>query len=241
MELFGATRTYVGARHALIARDGHVASVFPGWKGAIAYVLISPAMGAGITQLMAVFEEDGAQIVFPMDGYEHVIYVESGKLNWGERVFDNGDFFFVPPATKLVLKGEKGTRLTIFRKQYEASARVKKPEIVTGSKKDVVGEPFLGNEKTRLQVLLPTDDRYDLAVNIFTYESGATLPFVETHVMEHGLKMLAGQGVYRLEDKYYPVKAGDVIWMAAYCSQWFVAMGDEPASYIYSKNINRLP
>lgn len=59
--------------------------------------------------------------------------------------------------------------------------------------------------------------------------------------MENGLKILAGQDVYRLEKKYYPVKGGDVIWMAAYCLQWFVAMSDQPASYIYYKNVNRLP
>jgi (S)-ureidoglycine aminohydrolase len=89
--------------------------------------------------------------------------------------------------------------------------------------------------------LLPLDERYDMAVNIFTYQPGATLPFVETHIMEHGLLMLSGQGIYRLEGNHYPVTAGDVIWMAPYCPQWFVAMGDEPASYLYYKDVNRLP
>ena len=57
--------------------------------------------------------------------------------------------------------------------------------------------------------------------------------------MEHGLLMLAGQGVYRLEDSWYPVAAGDVIWMAPYCPQWFVAMGKQSASYLYYKDVNR--
>ena len=76
---------------------------------------------------------------------------------------------------------------------------------------------------------------------IRTYQPGATLPFVETHVMEHGLVMLSGQGVYRLDADYHPVQAGDVIWMAPYCPQWFVAMGKTPASYIYYKDVNRDP
>ena len=59
--------------------------------------------------------------------------------------------------------------------------------------------------------------------------------------MEHGLLMLSGQGVYRLDDHYYPVKAGDALWMAPYCPQWFVAMGGEPASYLYYKDVHRLP
>ena len=53
------------------------------------------------------------------------------------------------------------------------------------------------------------------------------------------LLMLAGQGIYRLEDSWYPVTAGDAIWMAPYCPQWFVAMGKQPASYLYYKDVNR--
>ena len=59
--------------------------------------------------------------------------------------------------------------------------------------------------------------------------------------MEHGLLMLQGQGIYRLDADYHPVQAGDVIWMSAYCPQWFVAMGKTPASYIYYKDVNRAP
>lgn len=241
MELFGTTRTFVGVRHALIAEDGYVPSVFPGWEKATAFVHLSPAMGSRVTQMTVVFDEDGGKAVFPADGNEHVFYVENGSIDLGSKQYSEKDFMYVPAGTKVLLKGLKGSRVTLFRKEYQAISRLKKAEMVTGSARDVVGEPFLGNKKAILQTLLPMDDRFDLAVNIFTYQPGATLPFVETHIMEHGLKMLSGQGVYRLEDKHYPVKAGDVIWMAAYCPQWFVAMGDEPASYIYYKDVNRLP
>lgn len=198
-------------------------------------------MGSRVTQMTVVFDEDGGQALFPADGHEHVFYVESGKMTWNGKDADMGGFAFVPAGTKIILKGEKGSRVTVFRKAYEPISRLKKPEVVAGSANDIPGEAFLGNKNARLQTLLPTDDRFDLAVNIFTYDPGATLPFVETHVMEHGLKMLSGQGVYRLEENYYPVKAGDAIWMAAYCPQWFVAMGTEKASYIYYKDVNRLP
>ena len=55
------------------------------------------------------------------------------------------------------------------------------------------------------------------------------------------LLMLDGQGVYRLADSWYPVQQGDVIWMAPYCPQWFVAMGKGPARYLYYKDVNRGP
>ncbi len=60
--------------------------------------------------------------------------------------------------------------------------------------------PFLGDPHARLQTLLPDNPSADMAVNCFTYDPGATLPFVETHVMEHGMLFLEGGGVYRLGD-----------------------------------------
>ena len=43
----------------------------------------------------------------------------------------------------------------------------------------------------------------------------------------------------RLGDAWYPVQQGDVIWMAPFCPQWFVAMGKAPARYLYYKDVNR--
>ena len=74
-----------------------------------------------------------------------------------------------------------------------------------------------------------------------TYLPGATLPMVEIHVMEHGLLMLAGGGIYRLGDHWYPVAEGDFIWMAPYCPQWFGALGKTPAKYLIYKDWNRGP
>ncbi|OYV06888.1 MAG: (S)-ureidoglycine aminohydrolase [Verrucomicrobiales bacterium VVV1] len=245
MNLFGTTRTSVKLRHALIAEDGHVPSSFPGWENATAFVMISPAMGASLSQILIRYEAGGGVAAFPADENEHALYVEGGSCvaTWDDGVIEleAGGFLFVPADHSLRLQGTEGTRVTVFRKYFEEIEGVELPPVVHGRASDIPAEPFLGNENARLQVLLPTDARFDLAMNIFTYQSGATLPFVETHIMEHGLLMLSGQGVYRLEESYYPVKAGDVIWMAPYCPQWFVAMGDAPASYLYYKDVNRLP
>ena len=103
------------------------------------------------------------------------------------------------------------------------------------------GVPFLGDPDAVLKTLLPTEPSFDLAVNSSPSDPARRLPLVEVHVMEHGLLMLEGQGVYRLADAWYPVQQGDVIWMAAYCPQWFVAMGKGPARYLYYKDVNRDP
>lgn len=245
MTLFGSTRTVVRPRHALIAPDGHVPGTFPGWSGATAFVLISPGMGAGVTQMLVHFDADGGKAVFPAGAHEHAFLVLSGggRVGWtdGGRDFRGGDYFFLPAGGAFDITATAGTRLCLFRKVFVSHPGCPPPEICSGSSKDVTGTPFLGNPKAMLQVLLPDVSHMDFAMNIFTYQPGATLPFVETHIMEHGLLMLEGQGIYRLEDSYYPVSAGDAIWMAPYCPQWFVAMGDIPASYLYCKNVNRLP
>jgi len=59
--------------------------------------------------------------------------------------------------------------------------------------------------------------------------------------MEHGLLMLEGGGIYRLGDEWYPVQAGDFIWMGAYCPQWFGALGKKPAKYLIYKDWRRHP
>jgi (S)-ureidoglycine aminohydrolase len=241
---FGSTRTVVAARHALIAPDGHVPSAFPGWVNATAYVMLSPAMGADLTQILAVFEPGGSADM-AADGHEHAIYVESGacgvELPDGMVALAATGFIFIPPETSFRLRCDVDTRITIFRKIFDPHPDLGAPPMVHGHASAVPGEPFLGNPRALLQTLLPIDPRYDLAMNIFTYQPGAALPFVETHIMEHGLLMLEGGGIYRLEDNFYPVQAGDAIWMAPYCPQWFAAIGDAPASYLYYKDIHRIP
>jgi (S)-ureidoglycine aminohydrolase len=242
--LFGATRTTVRPRHALIAPDGHVVSNLAGVTNATTVVLISPEMGAGFTELTITFAE-GGHAAFPDSQIEAFIYVLQGSVaaqaKNEKKILSAGEFLFVPAVTPwLLTEPVPASQVHMFLKRYVALPGVPEPGILFGREQDIAGQPFLGDESARLQVLLPDNPSFDLAVNIFNYQPGAHLPFVETHIMEHGLLMLTGTGVYRLEDNWYPVTAGDCIWMAAYCPQWFVAMGKTPARYLYYKDVNRL-
>ncbi len=240
---YGQTRTHIAARHALLAPDGHVKSNVPGITGAATVILISGALGAKFAQLLVTFES-GGRAALPGNDVETVGYFETGggTVTIGrltQRVAA-GAYFFAPAGEAWSITAPKrATRVTLFQKKFVPLVGTVVPKAIIGDASRVKGEPFLGDPDARLQVLLPDEPAFDLAVNIFTYQPGATLPFVETHIMEHGLLMLAGQGVYRLEDSWYPVAAGDVIWMAPYCPQWFVAMGKTPASYLYYKDVNR--
>ena len=241
--LSGQTRTRIAQRHALIAPDGHVKSEVPGIVGAATVILINPALGAKFAQLMVTFEAGGSATM-PANEIETVGYFETGggviDVGGAKSRVDAGGYFFSPAGESWsITKPKRGSRVTLFQKKFVPREGHERPKVIVGEAAKIPGEPFLGDPDARLQTLLPADLGFDLAVNIFTYQPGATLPFVETHVMEHGLVMLSGQGIYRLEDSWYPVAAGDVIWMAPFCPQWFVAIGKQPASYVYYKDVNR--
>jgi (S)-ureidoglycine aminohydrolase len=245
MNIFGPGRSHVGRDHAFVTPDSHVRSPLPGWENTECVILIAPPMGARFIQFLA-YMQPGGTAGTSAAGVERVIYVLDGTLSLfapGEpdRKLNAGSYLFTPPNLDVKLLADTPCLLNVFEKRYTFRAGTPMPKLVIGREQDVEGQPFLGDPDARLHVLLPDEPAFDLAVNVFRFKPGATLPFVEVHVMEHGLLMLEGQGVYRLAESWYPVRAGDVIWMASYCPQWFVAMGKTPSAYLYYKDVNRDP
>ena len=215
----------------------------PGITGGTTVILINEAMGAQFAQLLVTFQKGGSA-TFGQEGVQTFGYVMNGAVTVmlaGKKVRCQAGGYFYAPAGELcdLLTPKPGTRVTLFQKRYFQLPGVPQPAAIIGDAAKVKGTPFLGDPAANLQVLLPDSPSFDMAVNIFAYQPGGHLPFVEVHVMEHGLIMLDGQGVYRMEDSWYPVQAGDAIWMAPFCAQWFVAMGRKPARYLYYKDVNR--
>lgn len=240
MEIFGSTRSRVERNYALITSDTHVVSPLNGWTNASAVVHISPEMGSRFTQYTVTLEPGATSAT--RAGVERFFYVQSGSCALQlekSHAMPTGSYAFIPADVDHQITSDSEATLIVFEKRYVPLENTPTPQAVVGHVKDVPGEPFMGDEDARLKTLLPIETSFDMAVNLFTYQPGATLPQVEIHTMEHGLIMLDGQGVYRLGEDHFPVKAGDVIWMASYCPQWFVAMGKQPASYLYYKDIHR--
>ncbi len=239
------TRAHVGVRHALLTPGNHVNSTVPGITGATVIVLINEALGARFAQLLVTFHAEG-RAALPSSSVQTFGYVMNGgatvAIGATKKKLGAGGYFFVPAGkTWTLTQPQAGTQVTLFQKKYVRLAGVAAPKPIFGDAAKVEGKPFLGDPMANLQVLLPDELAFDMAVNVFTYQPGGHLPFVEIHVMEHGLIMLDGGGDYRLEDAWYPVEKGDVIWMGPYCPQWFVAKGSTPASYLYYKDVNRAP
>jgi (S)-ureidoglycine aminohydrolase len=244
-DLFGSTRSVVTPRYALFTPQGFVTSALTGWSDAQCVVIISPALGARFSQTLVTLAETGQGNGVTAEG-EALLFVIDGSVvaNVGEQeeLLGPGGYCYLPPDQGYQIRTDGATaRLLLFQRRYTPLAGAPLPEPIFGREQDVAGAPFLGDEAALLKTLLPDTPAFDMAVNIFTFQPGATLPFVETHVMEHGLLMLQGQGIYRLDADWHPVQAGDVIWMAPFCPQWFVATGKTPARYIYYKDVNRDP
>jgi len=146
----------------------------------------------------------------------------------------------LPEGMQHRVTAKEKSRVAVIEKPYEAIEKVKPPHLVVSSE-DAVVSHALDDPDLQVKCLLPDELRFDFAVNTMVYQPGAALSMVEMHVMEHGLIMLEGSGIYRLGDSWYPVTAGDFIWMGPWCPQWFGAIGKVPAKYLIYKNWNRHP
>jgi (S)-ureidoglycine aminohydrolase len=234
----GHTRSARRHDHLLLTPDTFVRAPLPGMRNATAIIHVGPAIGARFTQFTAEFEKGG--LMGPATD-QRFLYVLEGAVSMTGRTLSAGDFAYTPPGIDAAVTANSAARMAVFEKRYQPLAGTPAPEAFSGRESQVRGEPLEGDDTVEVRHLVPDNPIFDFAVNTMTYQPGAALPMVESHVMEHGLLMLAGGGIYRLGDYWYPVKAGDFIWMAPYCPQWFGALGKTPARYLIYKDWNRHP
>ncbi|MEC3908633.1 (S)-ureidoglycine aminohydrolase [Tamlana sp. 2201CG12-4] len=247
INLTALSNTIVERDHAVITGDGFVNSVVPGWTNCEVNVVINEAMGANFCQLLITLNSQ-SQLKGKTQHSQIFFYILEGScdlyLNQNKSKLKKGSYAYVSIDQSYTFdKAAEGTRVLTFHKKYEPLEGHTSPEVLVNHESNIEQTIYCEDPDLLMQNLLPDENdlSFDMAVNIFTYSPGANLPFVETHIMEHGLIYLEGQGIYRLADKWYPIKKGDSIWMAPYCPQWFGALGKEPAVYIYYKNVNRFP
>ena len=242
MHNLGQTRSSHRSNHLLLTADTFVRTVLPGMKACSAIVHIGPAMGARFTEYTAEFELGGElgnttaqRFIFVIDG--RVKVEANGKSN---ELAARG-YAYLPQGLSHRVVGTDLSRLAVIEKPYQALDSVEPPSFILSSEDAVASHPLDDDPSLQVKCLLPDEMNFDFAVNTMVYQSGAALSMVEMHVMEHGLMMLEGGGIYRLGDSWYPVTAGDVIWMGPWCPQWFGAIGKAPAKYLIYKDFHRHP
>lgn len=242
MHHLGLTRSSLKANHLLQTPDTFIRTPLPGAQRVEFIVHAAPRIGAAFTQMTAEFASGGAlgptgaqRFLFVIDGSVE-LKVEGTTHTIGPR-----GFAYVPQGTEHQIRAAEQSRAALIEKSYQPVAGAAAPQILVGDETSVAPVALMGDEGLRVRSLMPDGEAYDFAVNTMTYDPGAALSMVEIHVMEHGLLMLEGGGIYKLGDSWYPVEAGDFIWMAPYCPQWFGALGKKPAKYLIYKDWRRHP
>jgi (S)-ureidoglycine aminohydrolase len=222
--------------------DTFVRIRLPGMERAMAIVHTSPAAGARFTECTAELESGGT--LGPTSA-QRFLYVLNGTvtvtISGTTHTLEAGGYAYLPQGSDHSVQANAESRIEVFEKPFIALEHYPTPEAVFGNECEIASQPLMGDHDLQVRSLLPDSIAYDFAVNTMEYQPGAALAMVEMHVMEHGLLMLSGGGIYRLADSWYPVTAGDFIWMAPYCPQWFGALGKRPAKYLIYKDWNRSP
>jgi (S)-ureidoglycine aminohydrolase len=240
----GLTRSSRKLDHLLQTPNTFIRTPLPGATGVEFVVHAAPQLGARFTQMTAEFAADGTLGPAPAQRFLYVLEGELKLTSGGqEHVLAPGGFAFLPQGTPHAVSATNPSRAAVIEKPYEpiADCAAQAAQMVVGDEARIAPVALMGDGALRVRSLMPDGPAYDFAVNTMTYDPGAALSMVEIHVMEHGLLMLEGGGIYRLGDAWYPVEAGDFIWMGAYCPQWFGALGKHPAKYLIYKDWRRHP
>ena len=242
LQQLGQTRSTRQPTHLLHTPDTFVRIPLPGLTGGEAVVHAAPALGANFLQYSVELAPKGKLIPSANQRFLFVLEGEASIIGAGlDQSVLAGAFVYMPATQPTTFIANTPCRCAVIEKKYEPLPGVAAPSAFVGHESAIAAQPLGGDPGLLVRSLLPAHSGFDFAVNTMTYAPGAALAQVEVHVMEHGLLMLEGGGIYRLGDAWYPVEAGDFIWMAPFCPQWFGAIGKSPAKYLIYKDFNRVP
>jgi (S)-ureidoglycine aminohydrolase len=241
------TEAYAVIPHGVM-RD-IVTSYLPHWRDTLAWVIARPLSGFAETFSQYVVEVKpggGSDRPEPNPEAEGVLFVVSGEVSVTieaqAHTLSEGGYAFLPPACNwsLINQSTEAARFHWVRKRYERVDGIDMPEaFVTNEQAEPIRwMPGTNDRWGTTRFVEPTDLRHDMHVNIVTLEPGAVIPFEETHVMEHGLYVLEGKAVYRLNRDWVEVEPGDFMWLRAFCPQACYA-GPERFRYLLYKDVNR--
>jgi len=229
-----------------------VASLLPFWDETRAWILARPLSGFAETfsqYVMEVAPGGGSDRPEPDAGAEGVLFVVEGEitvtLDGESHVLAPGGYAYLPPASDWTLRndGTQAARFHWIRKEYDFVEGLDAPDPLFLNENDIAPAPMPDTDDAwaTTRFVDPADLRHDMHVTIVTFKPGGLIPFEETHVMEHGLYVLEGKAVYKLNRDWVEVEAGDFMWLRAFCPQACYAGGPGRFRYLLYKDVNRHP
>jgi (S)-ureidoglycine aminohydrolase len=242
--IFAHNRGVVTPMYAVMPAEGVLSSRFPGFEATTVRILTAPAMGARFAQILLEFEPGGGTTASRDDGLEHFFYLLSGEVELEiagtvHRLTPHG-YAYVPVghSYRIRNRADEQSRLLWIKRLYEP-IDVPAPAPLVGHR-DEVPRSTQHTDGRYWQYLLGQGDlAFDFEMNILGFQPGNYFPYVETHIMEHGLYMLEGQMLYQLAGDLHEVWATDFIWMAPFCPQFCLCTGWGEAAYLLYKDVNR--
>src|SRR5438876_4388784 len=186
------SRVVVRPNYAVLPPEGWVLSVLPGWGSTEATILAAPALGAKFVQYMLTIAKGGGAEDSLGPGIEAFFHVLEGEIELelepGSHRLSAGGFAYLEPGASFRVSGASArpARVLWLKKRYEALGEAL-PSSLAGNEIDIKGDIYMGIDGLLLKTLIPDHQLYDMAMNIFTFQPGRSLPMIETHVMEHGL------------------------------------------------------
>jgi (S)-ureidoglycine aminohydrolase len=177
---------------------------------------------------------------------EAVLFVVagSGTLDLEGRCYDlrPGSYVFLPAATAWKIRAaDQGLTFHWIRKRFVPVEGIALPNAFVTHEDDHVPNamPDTNGAWSTTRFVAMDDLRHDMHVTVVTFQPGGVIPFPETHVMEHGLYVLEGKAVYRLNQDWVEVEAGDYMWLRAFCPQACYAGGPGQFKYLLYIDVNR--
>ncbi len=227
-----------------------VTSQLPFWQGMRMWVLSRPLSGFAETFSQYIVElapGGGSDRPETDQAAQGALFVVEGQVELtieGQRhELAEGGFAYLPPACKWTITNAASVNAKFhwIRKAYQAVDGLGLPDAFVSNEKDIDPAPMVDTDGkwATTRFMDPLDLRHDMHVTIVTFQPGAVIPFAETHVMEHGLYVLEGKAVYRLNQDWVEVEAGDYMWLRAFCPQACYAGGPGPFRYLLYKDVNR--
>jgi (S)-ureidoglycine aminohydrolase len=227
-----------------------VTSLLPFWRGARFWVIARPLSGfaESFSHYIAELQPGGGSERPETDpSAQAVVFVTRGTLtlrvDGAVHDLGAGGYAYIPAgaAWSVTNPGDSLTGFHWIRKSYQAVDGIEKPEAFVANETEIAPNAMPGTQGrwSTTRFVDPDDLRHDMHVNIVNFEPGAVIPFMETHVMEHGLYVLEGKAVYRLNDDWVEVEAGDYMWLRAFCPQACYAGGPGRFRYLLYKDVNR--
>ena len=227
-----------------------VTSYLPNWTDTRLWVLARPLSGFAETFSQYIVEVSaGGGSDLPEDNpeAEGVLFVVEGQMTLtigdDEHQLESGGYAFLPSGARWTLHnpGSDPLRFHWIRKAYQKVDGLDVPPPFVTNERDLepIAMPDTDGAWVTSRFVDPADLRHDMHVNIVTFRPGAVIPFAETHVMEHGLYVLEGKAVYRLNTDWVEVQAGDFMWLRAFCPQACYAGGPGVFRYLLYKDVNR--